>query len=348
MILGPLMIDLLGTELSEEERDYLRHPLVGGVILFTRNFESCEQIETLVNAIHSARGNPLLVAVDHEGGRVQRFRDGFTRLPDVARLGAIYDTNKKRARELAKTTGWLMAVELRSLGIDISFAPVLDINHGLSDIIGNRAFHVNPEIIADLAHAYMHGMHDAGMSAVGKHFPGHGGIKEDTHLEFACDERDFTDLQLCDLLPFERMIHFDLPAIMAAHVVYPKIDQQPAGFSAIWLRKILRQQLGFQGVIFSDDLSMTGALHAGDILDRTALALEAGCDMALICNDQPAMVKVLDHFQHEADPASAIRLARMHGKHAITREQMHQEARWHKAVKDVEAYSEHDTLDLNI
>ena len=347
MILGPLMIDLQGTSLLPEEKDYLRHPLVGGVILFTRNYASIEQLDELVREIHAARGNPLLVAVDHEGGRVQRFRNGFTRLPPVAKLGAIYDKQRKRALKLARQSGWLMASECRASGIDISFAPVLDVDHGVSDIIGDRAFHSNPEIIADLAHAYMSGMHDAGMSAVGKHFPGHGGIKQDTHLEYAVDERHYNDLMTCDLLVFERMIHFGLPAVMAAHVVYPKIDNQPAGFSKIWLQRILREELRFEGVIFSDDLSMKGVANAGDILDRTQLAIDAGCDMALICNDQPAMIRVLDNFQYDANPASAMRLARMHGKHVVSRDVLQHSDKWHEAVRAVESYADEGTLDLN-
>ncbi|MCK4950974.1 MAG: beta-N-acetylhexosaminidase, partial [Gammaproteobacteria bacterium] len=220
MSLGPVMVDVAGIELSSEEREMLQHPLVGGVILFTRNYQDVEQLERLVAELHAIREPRLLVSVDHEGGRVQRFREGFTRLPAVGRLSEIYNQDKKKARQYAEASGWLMASELRAVDIDFSFAPVLDLDRGVSTIIGDRAFHSSPEAVADLAHAYMHGMRKAGMEATGKHFPGHGAVAADSHLDLPVDNRRYEDIYAEDILPFERMIHYGLAAVMPAHVVY--------------------------------------------------------------------------------------------------------------------------------
>jgi beta-N-acetylhexosaminidase len=314
MSLGPVMLDVAGLELTHEERERLQHPLVGGVILFSRNYESPEQVQRLVADIHARREPQLLVAVDHEGGRVQRFRTGFTELPPTRALGVLHDENPRRAKRLAEACGWLMATELRAVGVDFSFAPVLDLDRGLSEIIGNRAFHADPEVVAELAHAYMRGMHQAGMAATGKHFPGHGAVTADSHAALPVDEREFVDILTEDLVPFERMIHYGLAAIMPAHVVYPKVDAQPAGYSRMWLQEVLRRRLGFQGVIFSDDLSMEGAKGAGDIVARGRAALAAGCDMVLVCNEPAAAERLLDGLGAHDDPASHLRLVRMHGR----------------------------------
>lgn len=335
MSLGPVMLDIQGTELTSEDRERLRHPLVGGVILFSRNYQSPEQIEMLVREIHDLRHPQLLVAVDHEGGRVQRFREGFTELPPVRHLGELYDQNPKRAKRLAETSGWLMATELRAVGVDFSFAPVLDLDRGVSQIIGNRAFHSDPEAVADLAHAYMTGMHRAGMAATGKHFPGHGGCAADSHLALPVDERELADLLLEDIVPFERMIHYGLAAIMPAHVLFPRVDSRPAGFSRLWLREILRGRLGFQGVIFSDDLSMEGAKEAGDVVARGKAAMAAGCDMVLVCNDTAAADKLLSGLGAHDDPVSHLRLVRMHGREGVTRTQLAQDRGYHDAVRAV-------------
>jgi len=329
------MLDVQGLELSPVERDRLKHPLVGGVILFTRNYASPEQVEALIKNIHAIREPQLLVAVDHEGGRVQRFKDGFTVLPPVRELGHIYDENPKRARRLAETSGWLMATELRSVGVDFSFAPVLDLDRGVSTVIGNRAFHAHPETVSDLAHAYMHGMHRAGMAATGKHFPGHGAVKDDSHLALPVDVRKLVDIQSEDMVPFERMIHYGLDGIMPAHVVFPRVDALPAGFSSVWLKKILREQMGFTGVIFSDDLSMEGAKVAGDVVARAKAALTAGCDMVLVCNDPTAADQVLDGLGQHDDPVSHLRLVRLHGRDFPARSALNEDASYRDAVRTV-------------
>jgi len=310
------MLDLRGTELTGNELELLRHPLVGGVILFSRNYQDPDQISGLCRQIHALRNPPLLIGIDHEGGRVQRFRDSFTPLPACHCYGLVYDVDPVRGTHLAEQAGWLMASELLAAGIDFSFAPVLDLEKGISHVIGDRAFHRNPDVVTILAKAFMKGMKSAGMAAVGKHFPGHGAVKEDSHDEIPVDIRRLDDIYMSDIVPFERMILAGLPAVMPAHVIYPDVDQVPAGFSHVWLQKILRQRLGFQGVIFSDDISMTGAEHVGDHRQRAMAALDAGCDMVLICNNQEAAVNVVDEITYEAHPVAQARLMRMHGRWA--------------------------------
>jgi beta-N-acetylhexosaminidase len=329
------MLDVAGFELAPEERERLRHPLTGGVILFARNYQSPEQIGALVRAIHELRKPPLLVAVDHEGGRVQRFREGFTALPAVARFGEVWDENPARGRRLAETAGWLMATELRAVGVDFSFAPVLDVDRGISKVIGDRSFHASPDAVAELAHAWMTGMHRAGMAATGKHFPGHGGVEADSHVAAPVDERSYQDIYMEDIVPFERMIRFGLEGIMPAHVIYPNVDHQPAGFSRFWLQQVLRGDLGFEGVIFSDDLSMEGAKVAGGVVARARAALAAGCDMVLVCNDPKSAGELLDGLGRHDDPASHLRLARMHGRHPVSRESLLADASYREAVRAV-------------
>lgn len=348
MSLGPVMLDLHGVEITSEERELLRHPHVGGVILFSRNFASVEQLETLVSEIHAVRSPRLLVAVDHEGGRVQRFRDGFTLLPAAAHFGQIYDEDQARGRALAERAGWLMAVELRAIGIDFSFAPVLDVEHGVSEIIGNRAFHRDPTVVAELAHAYIKGMHEAGMAATGKHFPGHGAIVADSHTDIPVDERDYNDIYAHDILPFKRLVHHGLAAVMPAHVIYSKVDRLPAGFSPYWLKEILRHRLGFQGVVFSDDLDMKGASVVGDsYAERARVALQAGCDMVLVCNNRDGAIEVLEALGDENDPVAHIRLARMHGVHDISRKQLHRTRRWKDTVSLIEKYQDDPSLEFD-
>lgn len=348
MSLGPIMMDLIGTQINETERELLQHPQVGGVILFTRNFESIEQVTALVMEIRSLRTPHLLISIDHEGGRVQRFHEGFTKLPPASVFGEIYKHDQKRAREYAELTGWLMAAELRAINVDFSFAPVLDLAHGISGIIGNRAFHSKPEVAATLAYAFMHGMSLAGMSAVGKHFPGHGGVAEDSHLALPIDHRDMATLMKVDVVPFEKMIHNNLPAIMPAHVIYDQVDDKPAGYSTIWLKQILRDQLKFQGVIFSDDLSMEAAGIGGNYGERAQLALDAGCDMVLVCNHPDAVSEVITALGDYTNPASQLRLTRMHGKENINREELLASTKWQQTNKMILELDDSPWMEMDV
>jgi beta-N-acetylhexosaminidase len=314
MTLGPLMLDVRGAVLTDDDQQRLSHPLVGGVILFARNYENPAQLEALCRDIHALKSPPLLIAADQEGGRVQRFKEGFTRLPPMRRLGEEWDQHPHRARELAHDTGYVLGAELRAHGVDLSFTPVLDLDYGTSSVIGDRAFHRDPQVVIELAHALMNGLKDAGMAACGKHFPGHGFIAADSHAVLPVDERSHADIALADLLPFQAMIDFGLPAVMPAHVAYPKVDARPAGFSPVWLKKILRQEMGFEGMIFSDDLCMEGASVAGGITERVIAALDAGCDMALICNHPELADEALSKLSYDWPAASRARLARLHGR----------------------------------
>lgn len=327
MSLGPLMVDLAGTEVTAEDREVLRHPLVGGVILFTRNYRDPAQLASLVSDIHAARSPPLIVAVDHEGGRVQRFRSGFSVLPPARRIGHEYDLDAKAGLELARQMGWLMAAELRACGVDLSFAPCVDLDYGVSEVIGDRAFHSNPSAVSQLALAYVHGMRDAGMAATAKHFPGHGAVVADSHTAAPVDRRDFVDLD-GDLMPYRRLIANGLPAVLAAHVLFPAVDDAVASASPHWIREVLRGDLGFKGVVFTDDMSMAGAAVAGDIVVRSRRALAAGCDMVLICNSRPSVVTVLDQLDVEPEPASHMRLVRMRGRDGLGRDELQASAQW--------------------
>ncbi|MGE5027322.1 MAG: beta-N-acetylhexosaminidase [Betaproteobacteria bacterium] len=336
MALGPVMLDVLGTELTDEERKRLKHPLVGGVILFSRNYVSQAQLSRLTAEIHALRNPHLLIAVDHEGGRVQRFRDGFTRLPPMRELGMIWDEHPGRARTLAHQAGWVLAAELRASGVDFSFTPVLDIDYGASGVIGDRAFHRDPQAIAELAHGLMLGLKQGGMAAVGKHFPGHGFVRADSHLEIPVDERDYADIEMDDLIPFKQMIDFGIAGMMPAHVIYPKVDQRPAGFSSVWLKEILRGELGFDGVIFSDDLSMEGASVAGGVVQRAEAALHAGCDMVLVCNKPQSADELLAGLKWDMPAPGMARLIRMHGRlHPESWVRLHEDPHYVAAVHAV-------------
>lgn len=325
------MLDLEGVELTSDDIRRLQHPATGGVILFSRNFVSREQIHRLIQEIHELRSPPLLVAVDQEGGRVQRFREGFTRLPAVARIGE-HLPDLKQARHAAHELGWLMAAELRSVGVDFSFAPVLDINYGLSEVIGDRAFARDKDQVAELAGAWMSGAREAGMISVGKHFPGHGGVVADSHLALPRDLRPAQEIMKQDVQPFRRLIKGGLEAIMPAHVIYEQIDAQLAGFSKHWLQTVLRGELGFNGAIFSDDLSMQATEESGDYAERAALALEAGCDMVLVCNHQEAAEQVCESLKNHHDPIAMARCIRLHGRPALDWDALREQTRWHTAV----------------
>ena len=289
---GRLMLDLAGTTLTADEPALLRNPQVGGAILFARNVESRQQVEALVAEIRAAAPQ-LLIAVDQEGGRVQRFKQGFTLLPAMQQLGDLCHRDREAGLALTRDCGWLMAAEVIACGLDISFAPVLDVDRDTSSIIGDRAFSDQPQAVTDVAAAFIAGMNEAGMAATGKHFPGHGGIFADSHLEAPVDHRDWAQLSEHDLVPFVALAA-SLGGIMPAHITFPAIDPDSVGFSGFWLKQILRDQLGFDGVIFSDDLAMKGADVAGGYVQKAQRALDAGCDMILVCNDRSGALEVLD------------------------------------------------------
>ena len=298
--LGPVMLDVVGKSLSDDDLRRLHHPLTGGVILFARNYESRAQVTALCAEIHRARPG-ILIAVDHEGGRVQRFRsDGFTRLPAMRSLGQLWDRDVLESCKAATALGYVLAAELRACGVDLSFTPVLDLDYGPSEVIGDRAFHRDPRVVTMLAKNINHGLLQAGMSNCGKHFPGHGFVAADSHIAIPVDERDPKDILKEDAAPYG-WLGMSLSAVMPAHVIYPFFDSQPAGFSRKWL-SLLRDELGFEGVIFSDDLSMEGASVAGNVVQGAHAALKAGCDMVLVCNSPDKADQLLAGL----DPSVAI------------------------------------------
>jgi beta-N-acetylhexosaminidase len=314
MSLGPLMIDVAGTELTAEDIRVLSHPLVGSVILFSRNYRDVPQVTSLTAAIRAVRTPHLLIAVDHEGGRVQRFREGFTRLPPARALGRRYDEDRREGLALAHSAGWLMAIELRAVGVDFSFAPCVDLDYGVSEIIGDRAFHSDPDAVGALSVAYMAGMREAGMAAVAKHFPGHGAVIADSHVALPVDRRNFVDLEP-DIRPYRLLIENNVAGIMGAHVVFPTVDPLPASLSKRWITGVLRGELGFHGCVFADDLTMAGAAAFGGVIERAELAFAAGCDVLPICNDRQAVKSVLDHFGPDlGSPASQARVVRMRAR----------------------------------
>ena len=348
MTLGPVMLDVAGTALTDDDRQRLAHPLVGGVILFTRNYADPQQLAALTDDIHAIKSPALVIGVDHEGGRVQRFRDGFTRIPPMRALGEVWNAHPQRAKELARDTGYVLASELRAHGVDFTFAPVLDLDYGASSVIGDRAFHADPEAVSELAHQLMLGMKEAGMAAVGKHFPGHGYVVADSHVAVPRDERELVDIELADLIPFRRMADFGLTGMMPALVIYPKVDTLPAGFSKIWLQDILRDKLQFDGAVFSDDLCMEAASVAGNMTERVHAALSAGCDMALVCNRSDLADEVLARLEFDWSATSRARLARMHGgAHPLTMTQLREQPRYVEALHRIAGLGlDSGTLDL--
>ncbi len=331
MTLGPLMVDVQGSELSAEEREILAHPLVGSVILFTRNYADPQQLAKLVADIHAVRSPALVVGVDHEGGRVQRFREGFSRLPPARRIGHEYDASPAAGLQLAREMGWLMAAELRAHGVDLSFAPCVDLDYGVSEVIGDRAFHARAAVVGELAVAYMHGMRDAGMVATAKHFPGHGAVVADSHHALPVDRRELVDMDQ-DLAPYRLLLANGLAGVMVAHVLYPQVDSVPASASVRWIRDYLRGELRFQGVVFADDLSMAGAAAIGDIVERAQRALAAGCDVLPVCNHRPSVLALLDGLKVAPDAAAALRRVRLRGKPSVDPATLRAGARWQSAA----------------
>ena len=334
---GKLMLDVTGTQLSETEQHLLSNPQVGGVILFARNIESKQQVMALVEEIRRC-SSQLLIAVDQEGGRVQRFKEGFTCIPPMQVLGDLIQSNAQAGLDLAENTGWLMASEVIACGLDISFAPVLDVDRDYSSIIGDRAFSDNPEQVILAANAFIKGMNQAGMAATGKHFPGHGGVVADSHLEAPIDHRSLNQLQDKDLKPFEALADC-LGGIMPAHITFPAIDPLSVGFSEYWLQQLLRQKLGFEGVIFSDDLSMKGADIAGGYTDKAKLALNAGCDMILVCNCPEGAQEVLAYMQ-QLGVKGCEKIATMRARQNISWKQLEKTERYTKTKNTLQTLTD--------
>ncbi len=328
MPMGSVMIDIESLSLTALETEKIQHPNTGAVILFARNYHDPKQISALIQDIRQTRNGTILIAVDQEGGRVQRFKQGFTRLPAAA--------NFKSHPELAEKAGWLMAAELLSVGIDFSFAPVLDVDCGISEIIGNRSFSSQCQQAAFLAAAFSRGMRSAGMASTGKHFPGHGAVSIDSHLALPIDNRDLDSIRQQDLVPFKYLINEGLEAIMPAHIIYPQIDNQAAGFSSKWLQKILRTELGFNGVIFSDDLSMEGAANIGSFAERARTAIMAGCDMVLVCNNPDAANQVLESLTIKPQPNTNQHLMTMQGRIKINRNDLLNSHNWQQISSQLE------------
>ncbi len=341
MSLGPLMIDIAGTSLDSEDREVLQDALVGGIILFARNYSDKEQVRELVAEMHALREGqgslaPLIIAVDQEGGRVQRFKDGFSALPPLRWLGHLYDEDPSMARAMAMRAARVMAAEVLDTGVDFSFAPVLDIDWGLSEVIGDRALHSDPDIVAELGLAYMQGMRQTGMAAVAKHFPGHGGVTADSHHALPVDPRSNEELSE-DIRPYSSLINDGLRGVMMAHIRYPEIEPQIASMSSYWMNTVLRQQFGFQGAIFSDDMCMSGASEGGNVAERVQIALEAGADMALICNDRSCVAPALAVLEDYARPVSHTRLAAMRANKEQYMKVHYQSDAWRRDLDALEA-----------
>ena len=336
-LFGRLMLDLIGTELQDSERAILSNAQVGGVILFARNIQSKQQVIALVEDIRRC-SSQLIIAVDQEGGRVQRFKEEFTRIPPMQILGDQIQANTEVGLELVENSGWLMASEVIACGLDISFAPVLDVDRDYSSIIGDRAFSDNPQQVILAANAFINGMNQAGMSATGKHFPGHGGVVADSHLEAPVDHRSIQQLQEKDLKPFVELAD-SLGGIMPAHITFPAIDSSSVGFSEFWLQKILRQKIGFKGVIFSDDLSMKGADVAGSYTDKAQLALQAGCDMILVCNCPDGAQEVLAYMQ-QLEVKGCEKIATMRAVKNISWQQLEKTERYTKTKNTLQTLTD--------
>lgn len=339
MALGPVMVDVEGLCLQSHEIERLKNPLVGAVILFARNYQNPTQLSELCRQIHEVRDEPLLIAIDHEGGRVQRCRsEGFTHLPAMRDLGELWERDPESAIALAREVGYVLAAELRACGVDFSFTPVLDLDYGASEVIGNRAFHSDPEIVAKLSAALIEGLAEAGMASCGKHFPGHGFVEADSHVAIPVDTREFEEIWAEDIKPYLALGHLKLPSLMPAHVIYEKVDSMPAGFSKFWVQEILRERMNYQGMVFSDDLTMEGASVVGGILERANAAFDAGCDMVLVCNRPDLADELLSKLEHQSSAESIQRLTNLVPKAAFMNwQQLHNETRYVKARQALES-----------
>jgi beta-N-acetylhexosaminidase len=341
------MLDIDGLSLTPADRDLLLEPAVGGLLLFSRNYTSPEQLADLVAEVRALRSPPPIVAVDHEGGRVQRFRDGFTAIPPMRVLGRQYDSDRDAALALARRAGWLIASELRASDIDLCFAPCVDLDWGVSDIIGDRSFHARASVVSELAAELSRGLRSAGMAAVAKHFPGHGAVVADSHENLPVDRRDYGDL-LDDMQPYDRLIASGLVAgVMMAHIVYRQMDELPAGFAPFWIQRELRSRLGFDGAVLSDDLSMKATRAYGSMPDRARRALDAGCDMVLVCNDRDGALATVKALRDYSNPLSLVRLARLHGTGHVLRESLLASDEWHQANSELSAWTEPPQLELD-
>ena len=309
--LGPIMTSIEGTALTAEDEEVLRHPLIGGVVYFARNFVDKKQLTALSSAIKALRDPALVIAVDQEGGRVQRFREGFTEIPPMRSLGDLWTTHPPSARARAFELGFTIGSELGEVGVDFSLAPVLDLDYGESTVIGHRAFHRDPIAVSALATALMQGLRAEGMASVGKHFPGHGFVKGDTHWERPTDDRSYQQVEAADLIPFRELVAAGLDGVMAAHLIFPQIDAQLAGFSPFWLQSVLRNKLHFRGVIFTDDLGMVAAHAVGDLTARAEAAVVGGADIVMPCNDRPGLIELLDHWKPAPESSLARKWERM-------------------------------------
>ena len=341
------MLDIEGRQLTPADRALLCEPAVGGVILFSRNYASPTQLADLVAAIRALRSPPILVAADHEGGRVQRFREGFSAIPPMRRLGRQYDGDAAAAVSLAKSAGWLIAAELRAMDIDLSFTPCVDLDWGVSEIIGNRAFHRDADVVAELASGYCNGLRSAGMAAVAKHFPGHGAVVADSHDQLPVDRRDYGDL-LDDMRPYEKLIaKRQLAGVMIAHIVYAETDPLPASFSTYWIQEQLRSRLGFDGAVLCDDLNMQATASMGSMPERARLALAAGCDMVLVCNDRAAASATVAALRDYLNPLSLVRLARLHGTGRLMRQSLLASDEWQIAAGRLKNWLDRPELKLD-
>lgn len=310
--IGPLMADIGSTGLTAEDREVLAHPLVGGVILFARNYADNQQLQALCAELAALKSPRLLIAVDHEGGRVQRFRVGFTRVPAMRTLGKLHEESPERALALAQEYGATIGSELAAVGIDLCFAPVLDRDGDVSKVIGDRAFAETADVIVPLARAFRVGLNSAGLVATGKHFPGHGAVAADSHEELPIDRRPWSEIEARDLAPFKALIDDGIESLMTAHVRYTNVDDTPASFSRHWLRGVLRNQYRYNGAVFCDDLTMGGAKVVGELADRARMALDAGCDMLPVCNDREGVVALLDSLPQRPRRLASARLRRLY------------------------------------